>query len=177
MTYPQGYPQQQPPYGQQPPGNYPPSGGSAAGAVIAGLLGLVGAGGLATVTVHLLTNLGGVSFGDLPGETKTVVIVQAVAAVVLLVGAIIVFARKVAGAFVLAFGGLFGVVAVLLPPLIVPQADFGAYFNQIFSFAGPEEIASAVALIASPLALICVVLPPSINYLRGGSAPRQPGGW
>jgi hypothetical protein len=59
----------------------------------------------------------------------------------------------------------------------------GDYLKAIFKFEETQATFSAIALIASPLALILSVLPPTLKYLRGSSRssgyddyPQQPGG-
>lgn len=200
MSYQQGYPQQQQPSGMYQQGGYPPpptsGGANPAMAIIAAVLALVAAASLVVVNMKRLGDLpSGVSFGDLPGQYKTVVILWFGAALILLVGVILVFVRQLAGAFITVLGGLAGIAAVLLYPVIIGDAlgvkiDMGDYLKEVFKFDGTESTFSAIALIASPLALILAILPPTFAYLRGSRAgadqyppppqqgyPQQPTAW
>lgn len=178
MSYQQGYPQQQNTYQAAPPAA-PSRGASPAMAILAAVLGLVAAAALAIVNFKRLGDLPpGAGFGDLPGAYKTVVILWFGAALILVIGAIIVFVRKTAGAFVLVLGGLAGIAAVLLYPVILGDAigikiEMGEYLKEVFKFDGTESTFSAVALIASPLALIDAILPPSLRWLRGGGRTNE----
>jgi hypothetical protein len=183
MSYQQqGYPQQQP---QQPPrmggyqsGGYPAADSpSPAVAVIAGILGLVATAGLIVATVKsmsLFSDLG-LSFGDLPGKVKTLLILGFAAAAVLLIGAIVVFLRKLAGAIILVIGGLAGIAAVVMYPVLLPGGDFGEFFKEMFKFPDAQATFLVVALIASPLTLIAAILPPTLNYLKGSRSDVDSG--
>ncbi len=192
MSYQQGYPQQPTYQGGYPPA--PTGGGSnPAAAVITAVLAIVAAAGLVVVNVKSLSDLpSGAGFGDLPSQFQTVVIIWFAAALILLVGAIIVFARKIAGAFIVVLGGLAGIAAVLLYPVILGNAlgvkiPIGDYLEEVFKFKSTEATFTAIALIGSPLALILAILPPTLNYLRGSrgvdqyppqqSYPQQPTAW
>lgn len=177
MSYQYGYQQQSPPQYGGYQGGYPEPGAGANPtlAIIAGLLGLAAVGALLVVNFNQLGDMAGASFGDLPGEFQTVVVLRFAAAAVLLIGAVIVFIRKLAGAIVLVLGALAGISAILLYPVLLAdflggQLDLGSYLEEIFKFDGTFATFSAVALIAAPLALILVILPPSLSYLKG-SAP------
>jgi ABC-type anion transport system duplicated permease subunit len=181
MSYQQqGYPQQQP---QQPQmggyqsGGYPAADSpSPVAAVIAGILGLVAAAALVVATVKFmsaLSDLGdsvgrSIGFGDYPGKLKTLVLLGFVAAAILVIGAIVVFLRKMAGAIILVIGGLAGIAAVVLYPTLT-DSPFGEFLKQMFKFPDAQATFLVVALIASPLALIAAILPPTLNYLRGSS--------
>jgi hypothetical protein len=172
MSYQQNYSQQ--PQGYYPEGYSSGGGTNPALAIIAAVLGLVAAAALVVVAVDLLGKLEGVGFGDLPSEFQTTIIIDFVAALILLVGVIIVFLRKLAGAFILAIGGLAGIAAALAPPVLLKdftggEVDFGGYLEALFKFETTADSFAAVALIASPLALILAVLPPTLKYLRGSS--------
>jgi ABC-type anion transport system duplicated permease subunit len=192
MSYQQGYPQQQPAYQS----GYPVQtggGSNPAAAIIAAVLAIIAAAGLVVVNVKSLSDLpSGVGFGDLPSQVKTVVILWFGAALILLIGAIIVFARNIAGAFITVLGGLAGIAAVLLYPVILGDAlgakiELDTYLEHVFKFKTTEATFTAIALIASPLALILAILPPTLNYLRGNrgmdqyppqqSYPQQPTAW
>jgi hypothetical protein len=194
MSYQHGYQQQ--PQGAYP-GSYPEpeERRNPALAIVAGLLGLVAAAALVVINVELFNLLEGAP-DEVFGEFTPIIIVRFAAAGLLLIGAIIVFIRKLAGAFVLVLGGLAGIAAILLFPVLLSDVapdglTFGDYLESLFQFEETQETFSAVALIASPLVIILAILPPTLNYLRGpsdtpgGSAygghpqqPQQPGqGW
>jgi len=200
MSYQHGYqqqPQQQQPYGgYQGGGGYPEPVNSTnpAMAIIAAVLALAAAAALTVAGFSELSALDdqlGAGFGDLPGEWKTALIIRFAAALVLLIGAIIVFARKLAGAIITVIGGLAGIAAVLLYPVLLSDTlggrlDFGNYLEALFKFEETFLTFSAIALIVSPLALIVAILPPTLNYLKGsgsssdfgGGYPQQPQqGW
>ncbi|HEV2778283.1 MAG TPA: hypothetical protein VGX25_02685 [Actinophytocola sp.] len=171
-------------YQQQPQGAYP---GGPAGyseperrtnptvAIIAAVLGLAAAAGLVVAAVKNLEIVpDGLGFGDWPGEFKTLVIVRFAAAAVLLIGAVIVFARKLAGAIVLVLGGLAGIAGILLFPVLL-DLKIGDFLEAVFQFDGAEATFSAITLIASPLALILAILPPTLSYLKGSTATRHDG--
>ena len=181
MSYQQGYPQQ-PASGAYQTGypEEPSRGANPASAIIAAVLALAAAAGLVVVNVKSLSDLpSGLGFGDLPSQFKTVVILWFGAALILLVGAAVVLARKVAGAFVVVLGGLAGIAAVLLYPVILGDAlgikiGIGDYLKEVFKFDSTEATFTAIALIASPLALILAILPPTLSYLRGSGGSQFP---
>ncbi len=182
MSYQQGYPQQ-----QHSGGTYSAEAGRGGGnpglAIIAAVFGLVAAAALVVLNVSDLQDFGG-SIGDLPGEAMTILIGRGAGALILLVGVILVFVRKVAGAILIALGGVVGVAIVLLYPNILGiSIGMVDYLEVIFKFEETQATFSAIALIASPLALIVSLLPPTLKYLRGRSGssdydldyPQQPG--
>lgn len=185
MAYQYGYPPQQPypqqPYPQQP---YPQQNAdNPLGAVIAAVFGLLATGALVALNVDFFGEFpDGLGFGDLPGELKTLVIIRFAAAVVLLIGAILVFARKLAGAFLLLGGGLFGIACVLLYPTLasVPPfvtIPFDLYFEELFKFADPMPIFSFATLLTSLVTLLMAVLPPTLRYLKGSAAANPYAGY
>jgi hypothetical protein len=184
MSYQQGYPQ------QQSGGMYPAAGarggGNPAMAIIAAVLGLVAVAALVVLNVNDLKDLEG-SIGDLPGEVITILAVRALAALLLLVGVLLVFVRKVAGAILIAIGGLVGAAIIVLFPVIVSanspvSLGIGEYLKEVFKFSQTHGTFSAITLIASPLALILAIIPPTLKYLRGSAGSdgyddySQPGG-
>jgi hypothetical protein len=184
MSYQQqGYPQQQPQQGYYP-GAYPPPvgpvpGANPASAIIAGILGLLVAASLVVVNIDFFGQLDGLTLSTLPSQFTVIVIIRFAAAAIALLGAVLVFARKVAGAIILAVGGLAGVAAVLLYPVVLGTlgrrfGDFGAYFDSLFKFDGAQATFSAIALIASPIALILALIPPTLRYLRASGVPAYP---
>lgn len=185
-----GYPQQ-PPYGQPPPpygqqpygppgGEYPPAPSSGpAVAILAAVFGLVATAAFVVLPVDTLSHLGGASFTDMKGDAQIITGAQIGCALVLLIGAILVFTRKVAGAIMLAIGGVGGVfTAGLLTPLIIDAAGIGDYLEFIFEFDGAQGSFAAIGLIASALTLLFSLLPPTFSYLRGSKAADfQNQGW
>jgi hypothetical protein len=181
MSYQQGYPQQQP-QGDWQGGGYPTADGGSTSpvvAVIAAILGLAATAAFVVITTDFFNELEGISFGDLPGEMITIAILRIAAAALLLIGAIVVFFRKLPGAIILAFGGLVGIAAIVLYPLLLadyfPGLGFGSYLEELFTFNGAQATFGAIALIASPLALIFSILPPTLNYLKGSPASSYEG--
>jgi hypothetical protein len=192
VSYPQqGYPQQppnyqqpgqyqqQPGYPQQPPG-YPQPGQprpvrtNPATALVAAVFALCAAGALAVVGYDFLTEVpDGAGFGDLPGRLQAIPVMQFGAAVLLLIGAILLLARKMAGAVVVVLGGLAGVAAILLVPMLA-DIGMGVYLELVFKFDSTGATMSAIALILSPLALIVAILPVTLRHLRGAAADGYP---
>ncbi|ONI77701.1 hypothetical protein ALI144C_30050 [Actinosynnema sp. ALI-1.44] len=183
MSYPQqgGYPQQ--PYPQQP---YPaaPSGGSPATAIIAAVLALAIAGFEVVLLVNESTLIENLS--KLPGGIVTILVGQLIVGLVMLIGSIVTFARKTAGAVLILIGALLGVASVLTEPLMLPggSKNLGLFYETIFEFGQAEATCRALIVIVAPLALIFAVLPPTFKYLRGnrngdyagyGAYPQQPG--
>lgn len=172
MSYQQSYPQQPSSYQPGYP-SAPSRGGNPALAIVAMVLGLAAGASLVVLNIDFFDQLRGAGFGDLPGEMKTVVILRFAGAAVLLVGLIIMMFRKVTGAFVLALGALVAIAAILLYPVLlkdfVPDGlTYGDYLKEIFKFNDTQATFAAIALIASPLAFIDAILPPTLNWLRGG---------
>lgn len=189
MSYQQqGYPQQQPQQPQQmggyQSGGYPAADGpSPVLAVIAGILGLVAAAAMVVSNVKVMNN-DGFSFSDMPGSFKTIFILRFAAALLLLIGTILVFLRKLAGAIMLVLGAVAAIAAVVLFPVLlkndIPGLDMGEYYKVLFKFKlGEEDLLgvgwSAIALIAAPLTLIAAILPPTLNYLKGSRSDVDSG--
>jgi hypothetical protein len=174
-------------YGQGGGGyNYPAqSSGNAATAIIAGILGIVAAILVVISAIKYTTSLGdGVSLGDLPGEFTTIVISLYAAGVICVIGAIITFVRKIAGAFILVFGAIVVAAAILLQPALVSSAveglggaapSFGDFFSELFKFDDTVSACEASALICAPLILIFAVIPPTLNWLRSSGAAAHGG--
>lgn len=202
MSYPQSGGFQQQPY-QQGGGqggygggyNYPAqTGGSSAAAIVGAILGLV-TGVLAVLAgIGIINSFvqGPVELSDLPGQVMTAIIGLFAVGVVLIIGAILMFARKVAGAFLILIGAILTVAVILLEPVLFQSIEgassaafeFGEYFKAMFTFGGDAAGAAsggyvmwmgcqAIALVAAPIALIVAVIPPSLNWLRGSSAGAQ----
>jgi hypothetical protein len=181
MGYP-GYPQQNwqgAGYGP-PPGYQEPRSGPGL-AVTAGILGLGAAGVLLTQTIMLLSDIpDGV---ELPSGWTVMHILHFVTGGVLALGAVLVFARQVAGAFLLVLGGVLTAAVILLDPAVAegvwatmlgalpgfePSGDYGNYFKAMFEFGNEQAVLRFISLVLGVLLLIMSALPPSLDWLRGG---------
>jgi hypothetical protein len=193
MGYPQqnwqGYPQQ----GYPGPGYPAPEQGSPALAVITGVIGLGIAGMLTWQTLDLMSILDGVPVPD----TWTVMnIAHFAVAGILLLGAVLVFARLVAGAVILMIGAALTLAALLTaplyvdevafsmfdlssPPSFIPTGEAGDYYRALFEFANTQGTLRFIALVLGVILLITALLPPSLNWLRrprqNGYSTQQPG--
>lgn len=188
MGYP-GYPQQ-----QQYPG-YPAPGQSQSGptlSVITGIIGLGVAGVMLAETFMTMSD-----FGDIPGLPSgwTIMwVVHFVAAAFALLGAVLVFCRQIAGAFLLMGAAVLTVAAILLDPLMaeslfismvgdLPDFDMSGeypnYFKAMFEFGNEQAVFRVVLAVLGLILLITAVLPPSLNWLKGrrqqayGGYPQQ----
>lgn len=176
MSY-QSYPQQG--GGGYPPA-YPTNDGNPALAIISGILGLGIAGMLGFATIDLLGDIP--SEVELPGGWIAMFILNFLVVALGLLGAILVFARQFAGAFVLLAAGFMAVLAVLIDgamaeglvgfmfgalPEITATSEYGAYLEAIFEFGNEQAVLFAISLFAGALLLIIAALPPSTKYLRG----------
>jgi hypothetical protein len=184
MGYP-GYPPQQQNY-------YPPRQGSPAFAIITAIIGLLLAGALVWETVDLLALTDGY---ELPTEVTTMIIAHFVIAGIAFIGAVLVFSRVVAGAFVLLVSSLLALGAVLAAPLIVKGIEFtmlgpgsylgaadgaSSYYEALFKFENLQATTRAIALALGAILLITAALPPSLNWLRGSRQndySAQQAGW
>ena len=193
MGYP-GHPQQNwqgagygPPQGFQGPRSGPGL------AVTAGILGLGAAGVLLTQTIMLLSDIpDGI---ELPTGWTVMHILHFVVGAVLLLGAVLVFARQVAGAFLLLFGGVLTAAVIVLDPALAedvwasmlgalpdfdPSGDYGDYFSAMFEFGNEQAVLRFISLVLGVLLLIMSALPPSLDWLRGGRRDNYnpyPQGW
>jgi len=194
MSY-QGYPQQgwQGGGGYGPPQGYPVREGSPALAVIAGIIGIGIAGVLAYQTIDLLSDISGAP--EIPGGWTVMIILHFVVAGLGLLGAILVFARQIAGAFVLLATATFAIAVLILDPAMAegvwasmlgamptvePTGDFSAYFEAMFEFGNEQAVLRFIALVLAPILLIIAALPPSLNWLRGSrnrGYNQYPQGW
>lgn len=183
MGYP-GYPQQnwqgggyQPQLGYQGPD---PNQSGPGLAVTSGIVGLVAAGVLLTQTIMLLSDVpDGAEFPT--GWTVMNIMHFAVAGIALL-GAVLVFARQLAGAFLLVTAGFLTAAVILLDPALAegvfftmlgampgfdPAGDYGSYFAAMFEFGNEQAVLRFIALVLGVILLIMSALPPSLNWLRG----------
>lgn len=178
-----GYPQQN---WQQGGGGYYPPGrplvdpGSPALAAVGGIVGLGVAGVLGTETILLLSDLDGAP--ELPGGWTAMIVLHFVVAGLALLGAILVFARQVAGAFVLMTSAVLAVAVLLLDPVMAeevwgsmlgalpdftPSSSYGNYFKAMFEFGNEQAVLRFIALVLGVILVIIAMLPPSLNWLRG----------
>ena len=153
--------------------------GNSAATVLAGIVGLVAAAGLVgAALVFIGRNLvePALSLGDLGGRYTLLLVVRFAVALALVLGAILTLMGKIAGAHILAVGGVLGALAVVTypyllgPELLPPGFDLGDYLSLLFRFPHAEYTFSVVALVASPLALIIAVLPATRRQLRAPAA-------
>jgi hypothetical protein len=186
MTYQQGYPQQ--PQAAWQGGGYPAGGGAnPATAIIAAILGIAIAGMLSYVNIDLLSEIPDGT--PIPSEVTTTIILRFAVAAIALIGAIVVFARKLAGAFLLLAAAVFTVGVILTEPAIFEPAAlllldelprvtstsaYGAFFEAMFEFGNAQAILRALSLFAAPILLIFSVLPPTLNHLKGSRATGYP---
>ncbi|MPZ83685.1 MAG: hypothetical protein GEV28_26150 [Actinophytocola sp.] len=183
MAYPQGnwqqggYSPQTPGYPQQPPRGNP------APAVIAGVLGLGVAGTLGYQCVDLLMDIpDGFS---LPGRWTAMIVAHLVVVAIALLGAVLVFARRIAGAFLLLAAALLTVLVVLVDPVLAngiavtmlgaapdisATGEVGAYYELLVEFGNEQAVLRFLAACVALVLLVIAALPPVLNYLR--RAPR-----
>ena len=156
-------------------------------AMMAAVLGLGIAGALTWQTIDLLSLLGD-SVSRMPAGWTAMIVSHFVVAAILLLGAVLVFARLVAGAVVLMFGAVLTIAAMLIAPVIadgvgatmvdpIPVTTLGVkefYYQQLFEFEldNPQASLRFVALALGIILLAIAALPPSLNWLR---RPRQNG--
>ncbi|MFC0114433.1 hypothetical protein [Kibdelosporangium aridum] len=167
MTYPQqgGYPQQ--PYPQQQPYQPEPrSGGNPATAIITVLFALACAAFEIVLLVNWLELIDG-QFGSLPGELIVVLVIQAVATLLLVLGAILALLRKTAGAVLAIAGAIVALAGFFIEPLLADRPNLGRYLESVFEFGNSAATFRALVAIAAVLTLIFAVLPPTFKYLRG----------
>ncbi|MBO0840817.1 MAG: hypothetical protein J2O49_08365 [Sciscionella sp.] len=176
MSYRPSYPV--PPY--QASGYFPPpGGGTAITAAIAGLV-LIG---LTGVPIYLaITPLVGNCGSDcFTGMVMAMLLVFPLANLLLLIGAILVLARKAAGAALLAIGALLA-LGLTAAWLFVGLSTAETYANYVLQdWRGWMMI---IAMACALLTLIFALLPPTWRYLRSSSDvpartppgyPRPPG--
>jgi hypothetical protein len=171
VSYPQqgGYPQQQPYSGG---GGYPAASGGGtnpATAIIAALLALVVTAAEIIYEVKFFDAFSGVSLSLFTVKMWITIGVPALAGLILLLGAMFTFGRKTAGAVLIIFGAIAGIIGFFLAPLLSPAGASGisVYLSGVFEFGEITTIALAAVLIGSPLALIFAVLPSTLRHLRG----------
>lgn len=180
MSYPGN--QQQGGYYPQPQEDPFARQGSPLLARFSAVVGLGVAGMLVWQTMDLLS-LFGEATANMPVRWTVMIVAHFVIAGLALIGAVLVFARRVAGAFLLLTSAVLTIAAILAAPLVAEDvglsmvtsvADYAAmsgnelYFHQLFEFEFDNTQATLrfVALALGVLLLIVAVLPPSLNWLR-----------
>ncbi len=195
MGYP-GYPQQQGWQGgyQQPPMGYAGPNQSGPGlAITTGIVGLGVGGVLLTQTIMLMSDIS--EAPDLPTGWLVMNILHFAVVAFALLGAILVFVRQIAGAFLLLTAAVLTVAVLLADPALAeglfftmlgslpdfePSGDYGNYFKAMFEFGNEQAVLRVVALALGVVLLITAVLPPSLNWLRGSDRSAghpYPQGW
>ncbi|RZS36959.1 hypothetical protein EV193_106194 [Herbihabitans rhizosphaerae] len=185
MSYPQqGYPQG---YPQDPYGGYGQRQSSPAGVIIAGVLGLALLTFNAFVIIDMIGLMGDDRLrGDPPSEWTFELILYGLAAVLLLVGLILIAVRTVAAAFVLAAGAFVSLAMILLSPVLFADGEFGTYFEVLFDSDMQKRITGdyslhwigrMLAMFAALPALVAAVLPPTLNWLKAGKSDPYAGGY
>ncbi len=182
MGYP-GYPQQNWQGYQQPPMGYvgPDPNQSGPGlAVTSGIVGLGAGGVLLTQTIMLMSDVS--EAPELPTGWLVMNIMHFVVVAIALLGAVLVFTRQIAGAFLLMTSAVLTVAVLLLDPALAeglfftmvgslpdfePSGDYGNYFTAMFEFGNEQAVLRFVALVLGVVLLIIAVLPPALNWLRG----------
>ncbi|MBP2320874.1 hypothetical protein JOF56_001259 [Kibdelosporangium banguiense] len=174
MSYPQqgGYPQQQP-YQQQPaPAD---RGTNPFTAVLAALLALSVAAFEIVVLVRAFDILNFSNLDNQPTEVLVILGVEALAALILVLGAMFTFARKMAGTVLIVIGSILALAGFFLFP-ILGKINLGLYLELVFDFGNSQQVFQALILIVSPLALLVSVLPPTLNHLRSDDYDPYSGG-
>lgn len=179
MGYP-GYPRQN---WQQPPMGYvgPDPNRSGPGlAITTGIVGLGVGGVLLTQTIMLMSDLSEVP--ELPTGWLVMNVMHFVVVAFALLGAVLVFVRQVAGAFLLMTAAVLTVAVLLLDPALAedvfftmlgalpdfaPSGDYANYFKAMFEFGNEQAVLRFVALALGVVLLVIAVLPPALNWLRG----------
>ncbi|WP_026423224.1 hypothetical protein [Actinokineospora inagensis] len=171
MSYQGNYPQQ-----AYYPSFRPSVPGSPATSVVAGVLGLAVAGGLAGSTGEFFGQvLKFISFTDLPAGMQALYAGRLVVAALALVGALLLFTRRMAGAALVAVSAFLGVVAIVVEPFVSEvlssvQVSLADYFKQMFTFEQTYLTLLAAAGVAGVLAFVFAIVPSTPRWLRGRTA-------
>lgn len=146
--------------------------GSKTLAVLSAVLGLGLAAVLSWQGLDLMTRLGGAA-----GLAGTWPLAYLVVSGVVLMGAVLVFARVLAGAFILAAGALVAFSGLVLGPLVVPEITpllagplsrhgYADYFRAVFAFDSQLAIRQLVGIVLAFLVASGAVLRPARDWLR-----------
>ncbi|PWW64039.1 hypothetical protein DFQ13_1034 [Actinokineospora spheciospongiae] len=167
---PQPYPQQPYPPGPYPPpypqgGPYPPPGHpmphpgyqpqpSGITAVLAVVFGFLCLGASAWSIVLLVQPLvGGCGESCFYGPVGVALVTEVVSSLLILIGAILLLARKTAGAILLAVGGF----------IVVVQAGIGVVMALTY---GVMPLVPVLGLLVALAMVVCALLPPTFAYTR-----------
>lgn len=165
MTYSPGYP--------QAPG-YPPQRTAPSGlAVVAAISALVSGGVLLYLVVDAATIYVDFGFGNLPPAILAILGWQLLAGLFLVLGGVLVFARKSAGPVLVIIGALGALSAVVAEPVILGY-DLGRYFSSLFNFGHLRSILAVVALFEAAGALVFASMPATRQWAR--ATPPAPAG-
>lgn len=167
--------------------------GSPALAILSAIVGLGIAGTLVWQTMALLDLTDGV---ELPGGWMAMVIAHFAIAGIAVIGAVLVFARRVAGAFLLMLSAVLTIGVLLAAPLIAEGVSVSMvsaipsyatspealYFHELFEFEfdNSQVTLRFAALALGVILLITALLPPSLNWLRRprhNDYSEQQAGW
>ncbi|HVK25268.1 MAG TPA: hypothetical protein VM677_28250 [Actinokineospora sp.] len=165
---PQGYPQGQPGYPPGQPGypGYPQQAPSAVTGIIAGFFGLQAAVSLLRNGIELADLASAVGFGNLPGGAMVVLIGRFVLAVVILIGAVMLFTRRNSGRLTALFGAIAAILLLGLEPALL-GVDFGLYWEAAFSFGrqvGTVQLFTVV--FGALLTILFAALPSTKRWMR-----------
>jgi hypothetical protein len=147
-------------------------------AVIAALLALAVAAFEIVLLVREFDVINFATLGEQDPEVLVILGVQAGAGLVLVLGAMFTFARRMAGTVLIVIGSILALAGFFLFPVLA-KADLGRYLEAVFQFGGSQQTFQALTLIVTPFALLASVLPPTLNHLRGGQDDHHgpyPGG-
>lgn len=176
MTYPPGYPQAPgyPPGYPQGSGFPPPRQASSATAVLSAATAIAGAGLLIYLGVDAFVLAQDWGLDQLPNELLLILGWQFVSAVVLILGGVLIFARKGSGPVLTIIGAVGALSSVVAEPLIL-HVDPDLYFAAMFDFDRPRQVLVAVALLATVIALLFSIMPSTFRWTRG--AQPAPAGY
>ncbi len=146
--------------------------GSPGTAVFAGVVALavaVAFGGAATYFVVEVAEVSALS--DLPGGVLGLEVARFAVAAVALLAAVLLFARRTAGAVLAVVASLAGVITIVAEPYASEVLrgigiGLGQYLEAMFRFADPYAFLLAGGLIAAPVLLLFAVLPSTLRWLR-----------
>jgi hypothetical protein len=147
-------------------------------AVIAAAVGLALAGTLVWQTIDLMSMIDG---EGLPGTWGSTNVVHLTVAGIVLLSAALVFARVLAGAYLLCSGAMTALAALLVLPALVegiafsmtsarpgfvPTGGYGDYVRAMFEFGNVQAVLRFVALVLAAVLVVIALLPPSLGWLR-----------
>ncbi|GAA2970898.1 hypothetical protein [Actinokineospora diospyrosa] len=169
MNYQAQYPQQQgfyPSYQQSAPG-------SPGTAVFAGLSSLAVAAGIGGASAYFIAEFPGYdNVFDLPAGMQSILIGRLAVAALALIGAVMLFARRRAGAPVVAISAILGAASLPLEPVVSEMLNgiglsVGDYFQALIAFDNAYSVLLGVGAVAGLLAFLFAVVPSTSRWLRG----------